>query len=1450
MANTQKFQAIIEVNSSKAHAEVERLRKEQKSAMDEIIRLKAKDSGATKEQIKAAEQKLKVVTDTLKKEEKHVKGLSTAMGDLSKKSYKELQQEVRTLTRMMRDGSVTKNSAEWKALAQRIKEAKREMNTYTEATVQSKGAFSRFFKFLNDSWGSVLILFQSITGISQTIRNSVSDFAKMEEAMADTRKYTGLSEAAVKDLNEELKKMDTRTAREELNELAGAAGRLGKTSKQEILEFVNAGDMIKVALGDDLGEGAIDNIGKLAMAFGEDEKMGLRGAMLATGSAINELAQNSSAQAGYLVDFTARVAGFGKQLGLTQAQIMGFGAVMDENLLRDEMAATAFGNMLTKMQTDTAKFAKIAGMDVQKFTKLMKEDANGAILALADSLKKADGQTMMNMLDDMGLDGSRAVGVLATLADKIDDVRARQQLATQAYKEATSVQNEFNVMNNTAQAELDKAKNRFHELSVELGEKLKPVVTYTISAGGMLVKVLNTIADFLSTNGKTVLRVATEVAVLTAAWNIQIVKVKVLTALTMAKTAVDKAAIAVEKGLAAAQLFTRNVLLSVQLAWILVTKGVQAYTVALRAARMASLTNPWTALATVLLTVGVAVYELSSRFTDEAKEAKKAKEATNEFVRQQQLMQSVNEEANRSIAEELARFNQLRKTLEDNKASLDERKKALAEIKKIAPEYHGQLTTENRLINSNTAALDGYINNLKRAARARAAFNKMVAIQENALGHEQLLEGRQRNQEWVRKQLESKLGKGNQLRYNAYGGTYSIVDSEGKNVKAVSREEGKQIEHLQTLHEYNERRIGEEKQILTLNQKNTEYLEKQIQINGGYESGNAGNTGGGSGGSGGGGSYTSDSGKTGKKTGKNTGSTTTNKAETERKKKMRKELEDQKALNDSLIAMEMDRYNRGEQTYREYIENRHQKTIEGYDALIAIYKKYGESGKQLEDERAKAVMAKEDEMNKFSLSDLERRYQMQKVLIEQQYYDEKSAAYQNEQMINEILHEAEIDYLNQKAKLQRQGSEERAATEQEILLKEEQHKLEQQERYARMLEEYQEQWLHLGNEKQMKIVLDGLEELHAKQLLSEEEYQKAKLAIQARYAKNPTTQHNEQFDANVNNAIDAARAAAGDGYDKTKKLSLTNNPIVGRLTQYRDMMAEIERMEQEGVLSHAEAEQAKREITGGMLDDMVRATQIAYDSVNQVMGAASSYYAAQSQYEQNVTAAKYDKEIEKAGNNQVKRKKLEEKKEKELAKIKNKYQKKQMKIELAQAVAQTAMSAINAYSSAAAIPLIGYIIAPIAAAMAVAAGMMQIATIKKQHAAEQAGYYEGGFTGGKRYRKEAGVVHEGEFVVNHDGVNNRNLMPVLDLIDRAQRNNTIGKLTADDVTRRLGYDAAVVTPIVNVQNDNEDLRQSLDGMNESIDRLNRHLEQPQPAIVSAEQMDREWQLWQRMKNNK
>ena len=255
------------------------------------------------------------------------------------------------------------------------------------------------------------------------------------------------------------------------------------------------------------------------------------------------------------------------------------------------------------------------------------------------------------------------------------------------------------------------------------------------------------------------------------------------------------------------------------------------------------------------------------------------------------------------------------------------------------------------------------------------------------------------------------------------------------------------------------------------------------------------------------------------------------------------------------------------------------------------------------------------------------------------------------------------------------------------------------------------------------------------------------------------------------------------------------------------------------------------------------------------MSAASSYYGAQSDYEVAMTKKKYEKEIEAAGNNEKKVKILKEKQAKEEAAIKTKYNNKQVKIQIAQAVAQTAMNALAAYGSAAAIPVVGYILAPIAAAMAVAAGIMQVAAIKKQAAAQQAGYYEGGFTGGKRYRKEAGVVHEGEFVANHQAVNNPNILPFLNFLDQAQRNNTVGSLTAQDVSRSMGAGGTtqMITPIVNVQTDNEELRDTLERANDANERLASAIAAGIHAYVTIDGPDgvkKKMDDYERLMNNK
>ena len=310
-------------------------------------------------------------------------------------------------------------------------------------------------------------------------------------------------------------------------------------------------------------------------------------------------------------------------------------------------------------------------------------------------------------------------------------------------------------------------------------------------------------------------------------------------------------------------------------------------------------------------------------------------------------------------------------------------------------------------------------------------------------------------------------------------------------------------------------------------------------------------------------------------------------------------------------------------------------------------------------------------------------------------------------------------------------------------------------------------------------------------------------------------------------------------------------PILGDIQLYSATMDQLKQMYQNDQITHAQYLAAKQQATAQFCESLASQMQAAYNAVNQVMSAASSYFSAQQEYETAQVQKKYEKEIAAAGNNQKKVKKLQEKQQKEEAAIKSKYAKRAAAIQIAQAVAQTAVSAINAYSSAAAIPVTGFVLAPIAAAMAIAAGMLQIATIKKQQQAQEAGYYEGGFTGGSRYRKEAGVVHEGEFVANHQAVNNPNVLPFLNFLDKAQRNNTVGSLTAQDVSQQLGTGASsIVTPIVNVQTDNEELKETLKQSSEATERLTKRLKEPFDVRMSMQELDRDYKHYQDLINNK
>ena len=594
-------------------------------------------------------------------------------------SVKSIKSRIRELTGEM--NKLTVGTKEYEERAKKIRELngilaehRRNIKGVADEANTLSSRFGKIADGFNRYMGVIGGAIASLTGLTMTIRKTVQDFADMEEEMAQVRKYTGMTDEEVKELNEDLKALDTRTSREELNKLAGEAGRLGITSKEAILEFVDGADKIRVALGDDLGETAVRDIGKLAQMFGEDKKRGLRGAMLATGSAVNELAQNSSAGADAIVQFTARLAGVAQQAGLTQAQIMGIGSVMSQNMQEIPTSATVISQLITKMMQDTGRFAKLAGQDVEEFSNLLRTDANKALVTFLNAMKQRGGfQDMAKMFDEMKMDGTRAVGVLSALAGHLDQLSEAQSLANKAYAEGTSVINEFNVQNNTVQAQLDKAKKRFHDLSIELGEKLMPIARYGITTSSAMVRVLMTLIDFVGRWRTTLVAVTLAIA----AYNAQAALAMVRTKLWIPLVANLKTAFAE--------------------LWAVMKK------------------NPMAAVTTAAVLLVAAITDIVRAFNSGSQAARAFKTA--------------NEEAADAVATESARLEVLISTIRNANASEAERKKALEELNgKIMAAHLGNLTEEQVRTGNLTRLLNAYNAQLERSIKLRVLDKEMERL--------------------------------------------------------------------------------------------------------------------------------------------------------------------------------------------------------------------------------------------------------------------------------------------------------------------------------------------------------------------------------------------------------------------------------------------------------------------------------------------------------------------------------------------------------------------------------------------------------------------------------------------------------------------------------------------------------------------------------------------------
>lgn len=1388
-------------------AELERIRQSEQKVVT-LMQQYDKEIDRTNVDIKETKRQMQLVNNT--------------MANLKTSSIRDLKYSIKALNQQMH--GMERGTEQFKQMELKAKQLKAELQAVRAEGVAQESWIKRSADWFNRMQGLALGAVAVISGITFTVKKCVEEYAKMDDEMTNVRKYTGQAAEEVERMNEDFKKMDTRTPRQKLNQLAEDAGRLGITSTAAVEEFVDGADKINVALDDDLGDKAVSQIGKLAQMFGEDKTKGLRGAMLATGSAVNELAQNSSASAGYLVDFTARVAGVGKQAGFTQAQIMGLASVLDQNMQQDETAATAVQNLLAKMFQDSSKFAKIAGLNVKDFAKTLKEDANGALLQFLAAMRAKGGfADLAPMFEEMKMDGSRATGVLTVLADKLDDIKTAQNLANEAYSEGTSVLNEFETQNESVQAQLDKASKKFLDLSIELGQKLYPAARYCISAASLGVRTLSTLVDFVKDYWRILI-------VLTAA-------IVTYTAVSKAKLIADKAQMAwlnimilrekahlVLVGLKTSALKTMAI---VQMA---LTREIKLTTAAQMLWNKVLLANPITAVIAVVAGLTAAIVTLSK----ETSTAEQAQRDYNDAVT----------DANKQAAEEEASIMRLVSAIQSNTTAESDRKAALEELNgKLMREHLGNITEEAVRTGQATRQIQSYIDMMKKKIVIDGLQKKLAESIAKQAEDEDLLGEANNDNRGYWKRFWDRLnpfagGKTQKLNFAA--------DHKDQLLQSVEREKQYQqklidkINELESLHF--EVYDPEPWRNNGFNGKDNDGTIIKKQSTAGTH-------------------QASDKERKARAKAEKTAAAEARKREAEAKRKQKQAADSIKAETSELMANNAKAYAEGKKTYQQFLDDRQNIQIKGFAKLKQLYGAESNEYKQLLDNQVTVVKQHDAAILKMNEQSIERERLQKEASIKAQYNDANSAIYQNDIALDEAIYQNDADAMQKRLALYNEGSEEwldlKAEMEQASL----DHQLQMQEAYQNQLRELRQQFGKQDLQAQETMYLNGLDNLYKQGLIKEEEYQQMKLEITKQFAA-----QRAQIDADDHGAgsaqlkindkssemVNSARAAAGESQS-------TGNATLGgyfssQVENYQNTMEKLKELYGNDKQNHAAYMQAKGKITSDFLNDLIEKTAVVYNGINGILSASSSYAQACSDLEQAKISKNYEKQIAAAGNNSKKKKKLEEKRDKELAAAKSKANKKAMKIEIAQAIASTAMSAINAYASAAAIPTIGWTLAPIAAGMATAAGMIQLAAIKKQHQAEAAGYYEGGYTGGNRYRKEAGVVHEGEFVANHNAVNNSSIRPALDLIDRAQRSNTVGSLTADDITRSLGQGSStVVAPVVNVNNDNTEVRQSLDGVNAAVSRLTQTLDdgiEVEVPISGRRGLHRRLQDYQRILNNK
>lgn len=713
----------VVVNGNKARKEMLDLKEtiEKETAgirrMNEALSKMAKAGQYGSTRYRMLKKTLDDTSASLEANKKRFKELEKAI-PLTEMTFAELRKEI-SITRKQLDNAVP-GTENWKMLNQRLQEARTRM---AQLQTQSRATDKTMCGIVKTVRDYSLALQGTISVLSkgyQYVEQASDAYEDYDEAVSDAMKTTNLAKEEVISISDELAKMDTRTAQNDLLGLVRVGGKLGISGREDLIGFARAADQINVALGEDLGdnvEEVLGSVGKLVDIFQLKEEFGMEQAMLKIGSAINSLGMASTANEGYIVNFSSQLAGIAPNVNIATSDILGMAAVMDKYNQRAETASTVIQQVIQKMYSDTETFARIAGKSLGEFNDMLAVDTNAAFLSVLEGMNRYQGglAEIANNLDDMNLRGSRASGILGTLVANLDEVKRQQEIAAQSFEDGSSVTVEALTKNTNAAALEEKALKARTAETVKLGKELQPLKIAAIDSSTALLKLVGLLIEYRAA-------LATLVIGLTIAvkWKTTYAKITAtLTALRKADT------IAIKEGIVAAKAATAasNLLSAAKYALV---GNLKLATVHMRAFNAALKANPIGVVITIVTALATAFFALRKR-------TKEQKEAQEQLTEAQKRTNESMAKAKTKIDEETRALDKLKTALKNTKQGSKERAGLIKEINEKYGEYLPNLISEKDSLNDIFEALKNVNDEFERKIYLEAMDQDLTSITEDVL---------------------------------------------------------------------------------------------------------------------------------------------------------------------------------------------------------------------------------------------------------------------------------------------------------------------------------------------------------------------------------------------------------------------------------------------------------------------------------------------------------------------------------------------------------------------------------------------------------------------------------------------------------------------------------------------------------------------------------------------